>query len=434
MFVETGPQDNLEHTEAQKKPLSTTKHSRPRSSKATRNLNGSIKPNAEQPMDRRKEVKMEVPNTEKVKGKKRKLPAIKLETEPMEEKSAGKTYRCKFCGEYFDTEVGRSIHLRIHKKCTGCQKMFRYPSHLRLHKRKCTVVKAETSQEIKKTLCLRKRRRLSTGEDTSIFLVPTQDADRKKRAQKRSKVGTNSPKKDKSFLCTNCHKSFCSIVWLKNHLSKHLPCPKCKKIFCSSYILKTHIYKDHPKNPDKTLEPSVERVLGAVSSKEKHVELGAVSSKEKHVEVGVVSAKSKHVELGSFSAKEKHVEVGAVSSKSKHVELGAVSAKSKHVESGAVSSKEKHVELGAVSSKEKHVEVGAVSSKANHSELGAVSSKANHSELGAVSSKANHSELGAVSSKTKGSELGAVSSKEKSGAVSPKEKQCCEGDSKNQFG
>ena len=369
---------------------------------------------------------MEVPNTEKVKGKKRKLQAIKLETEPMEEKSVGKTYRCKFCGQYFDTEVGRSVHLRIHKKCTGCQKMFRYPSHLRLHKKKCTGTDTsrEPSREIKKTLCLRKRPRLSTGEDTSIFLVKTQDANRKKRAQKRSKVCTNSPKKDKSFLCTNCHKSFCSIVWLKNHLSKHLPCPKCKKIFCSSYILKTHIYKDHPKNPDKTLEPSeaVERVLGAVSSKEKHVELGAVSSKEKHVELGVVSSKEKHVKLGSVSSKEKHVELGAVSAKSKHVEVGAVSSKEKHVELGAVSSKEKHVEVGAVSSKSKHVESGAVSSKEKHVELGAVSSKEKHVEVGAVSAKSNHSELGAVSSK------------EKSGAVSPKEKQCCEGDSKNQFG
>jgi hypothetical protein len=42
--------------------------------------------------------------------------------------------------------------------------------------------------------------------------------------------------------------------------------------------------------------------------------------------------------------------------------------------------------------------------------------------------------MGAVSSKTEGTELGAFSSKESLGAVSPKEKQCCEDDSKNLFG
>ncbi|CAL8264049.1 unnamed protein product [Lota lota] len=439
-YSDEGPQHNLEPTKDQKKPLSTTKHSRPRSVKATGNLNRSIKPKPEQPLyaamrsneslPRTEKVKMQVPNTEKGRGKKRNLRAIKLEPEPMEDKSVYKTYRCKFCSKLFDTEFGRSVHLRSHKTCTGCHKIFQFPSHLRNHKKTCANLQRANCLEIEQSLRLRKRKKLSPGEDTSILPIETQHANRKLRAKKRSKNSANLQKRDKAFLCTNCHKSFCSIVWLKNHTSKHLPCPKCYKIFCTKYFLQRHIYKDHPQNPNERLEPSkaVDRELAAISSMEKLGNFSAVSSKEKHSELGAGSSKE-NPKLGAVSSKE-NPKLGAVSSKEKR-ELGAVSSKEKLSKFSAVSSKEKLSKFSAVSSKEKLSKFSAVSSKEKSRELGAVSSNVKQS---AFSAKENFSELGAVSSKEKHRELGAVSSKEKLGAVSPKEKQCCEDDSKNVFG
>lgn len=61
--------------------------------------------------------------------------------------NGGIVYSCKFCHKVFDTEFGRNVHLRSHKRCQGCKREFPFPSALRCHKSSCQKLKKLLAKE-----------------------------------------------------------------------------------------------------------------------------------------------------------------------------------------------------------------------------------------------------------------------------------------------
>uniref|UniRef100_A0A3Q3JV63 C2H2-type domain-containing protein n=1 Tax=Monopterus albus TaxID=43700 RepID=A0A3Q3JV63_MONAL len=61
--------------------------------------------------------------------------------------SCKKTYPCRFCKKVFDTSFGRSVHVRSHKRCKGCKKVFSFPSVLKYHKPHCEMLKKLLEKE-----------------------------------------------------------------------------------------------------------------------------------------------------------------------------------------------------------------------------------------------------------------------------------------------
>uniref|UniRef100_A0A8P4KA80 C2H2-type domain-containing protein n=1 Tax=Dicentrarchus labrax TaxID=13489 RepID=A0A8P4KA80_DICLA len=110
-----------------------------------------------------------------------------------------KRYSCRFCHKVFDTQFGRSVHVRSHKKCRGCKKEFPFPSVLRCHKPFCA--------KLKKLL-------------------------------------------EKKFPCNLCNKKFHSRCRLGDHMRVHtgekpFPCSMCPKKFRINQSLKLHILRIH---------------------------------------------------------------------------------------------------------------------------------------------------------------------------------------------
>ncbi|XP_051274887.1 zinc finger protein 62 homolog isoform X1 [Dicentrarchus labrax] len=163
-----------------------------------------------------------------------------------------KRYSCRFCHKVFDTQFGRSVHVRSHKKCRGCKKEFPFPSVLRCHKPFCAKLKkllekkAESTDPPKPQSCEEEKPAALSKKEIKIIIkresTPSSSNNNESSIQKPGCV--------KKFPCNLCNKKFHSRCRLGDHMRVHtgekpFPCSMCPKKFRINQSLKLHILRIH---------------------------------------------------------------------------------------------------------------------------------------------------------------------------------------------
>ncbi|KAL7394807.1 hypothetical protein ABVT39_004596 [Epinephelus coioides] len=193
-------------------------------------------------------------NTTKTKREERKLAATESTENETVKNVNVKKYTCKFCKKVFDTEFGRSVHVRSHKRCRGCKKGFPFPSALRLHKTTC--------QKLKKLLEAEVTNPPKPDSSEEKPAAPSKEqAIVKWSAPSTSNHSESSIQKDESTkknLCVHCNKTFDKPWALQQHIRVHTgerpyPCGICPKKFSVKQSRKKHILTVH-KNQTKSCE------------------------------------------------------------------------------------------------------------------------------------------------------------------------------------
>lgn len=196
----------------------------------------------------------------KSQGKKRKISATESVSEQAEGKETitsdtGKPYTCKFCKKVFDTQFGRSVHLRSHKKCAGCRKIFPFPSSLRVHMLTCRKLKKINAAnklkslgppETKPVLSDKDKQTLHSRKEISRKSTPTSHCN----SSVSPTEDLSTSKKEKRYSCPECHKKFGYLFTLRDHIRLHtgekpFACSKCPKKFRIKYLLRMHMQRVH---------------------------------------------------------------------------------------------------------------------------------------------------------------------------------------------
>ncbi|XP_076594848.1 uncharacterized protein LOC143325568 [Chaetodon auriga] len=191
-------------------------------------------------------------NTLKSKREERKIPATESKSTEQETvgESSEKRYSCKFCKRVFDTQFGRSMHIRSHKKCRGCKKEFPYPSILVRHKPYCEKLKkllakeAESTKPPKSQSCVEEKPAALSKQQVIVQKESTPSAS----THNESSLQKNGPAK--KHPCVHCNKKFNSHCKMKEHVRVHtgekpFPCIMCPKKFRINQSLKLHIMRMH---------------------------------------------------------------------------------------------------------------------------------------------------------------------------------------------
>lgn len=157
-----------------------------------------------------------------------------------------KRYSCKFCHKEFDTVFGRSVHVRTHKRCQGCKKVFPFPSNLKSHKPYCRKF-----QNLIRDAQSYPARPQSSDEET--LTAPGTELVIIKEEHTSSSSLNESPKKyrsTKNYSCLHCNKTFCTHVRMEEHMRIHsgqkpFPCSMCPKKFYVKQGLRLHTTRIH---------------------------------------------------------------------------------------------------------------------------------------------------------------------------------------------
>lgn len=196
-------------------------------------------------------------NTVKTRREERKIAETKS-TKPETEKNDGeKMYNCKFCKKVFDTAFGRNVHIRSHKRCQGCKKVFPFPSALKYHKPSCEKLKTLLAKEALHTSTPN-----SESSEENMTSPSEKQVSIKEHSPSSSSHSKSAMKNDgftKMHCCTHCNKKFSMRRKLKQHMSLHtgeksFTCIVCPKKFHSNQALKYHITRMHKDqmNPSET--------------------------------------------------------------------------------------------------------------------------------------------------------------------------------------
>lgn len=182
-------------------------------------------------------------------GKEQESCKIKTKTDKPQNSAAGMTYPCKFCSKVFPTVFGRKVHIRSHKKCSGCKKVFPFPSFLQRHKENCSkymnlmAVKSSNAQPSES---------ITKGKSSSIKQISEKDKPSWKRSTRLVKVRTKKT-------CTQCNRKFSLYAHLKKHTctGEHsFTCETCPKKFKNEMALKVHVTKMHKDSMEKNVDLS----------------------------------------------------------------------------------------------------------------------------------------------------------------------------------
>lgn len=191
-------------------------------------------------------------NTLKCKREERKIAATESESIEQEkvQNDGEKRYTCKFCKKVFDTQFGRSVHVRSHKRCRGCKKDFPFPSALRSHKQFCLKLKKLLAKEAQPTDPPKPQ---SCDEEKLTTPSKKQVITEKESTPSSSNHSESSIQKDEStkkHFCAQCNKKFESRCRLQEHVRVHtgekpFPCSFCPKKFRIRQSRKHHIMRMH---------------------------------------------------------------------------------------------------------------------------------------------------------------------------------------------
>lgn len=154
-------------------------------------------------------------------------------------------YSCKYCIKVFDTEFGRSVHTRSHKKCRGCKREFPFPSSLKIHMARCRKLKMKAALSTEPQIPACDKEKWDTPKQDHVIedeSAPSTDLD-----------STSSTKKNgstKMFSCVHCNKTFNHNCHLREHERIHtgekpFPCSMCPKKFRINQALKNHLMRRH---------------------------------------------------------------------------------------------------------------------------------------------------------------------------------------------
>lgn len=229
----------------------------------------------------------ETDQIQKVKSKKRNHSTTKAYSAQEKEITAsrsGKRFSCKFCRKLFDTEFGRNVHIRSHKKCPACLKIFSFPSMVRVHMQTCRSLKKKENEphykesSVTPKVSPSKRKPLSPNRLKLVVspslkhnLRPSSTNTEKQDLASltsvyHDKVTSISPKhrivtgtknetctsyeRKKSYSCLKCLKPFAHKVNLQKHLQTHVDsepfaCVECPETFRMKALLKLHQYRVH---------------------------------------------------------------------------------------------------------------------------------------------------------------------------------------------
>ncbi|KAF0039739.1 hypothetical protein F2P81_007974 [Scophthalmus maximus] len=166
------------------------------------------------------------------------------------ESDGAERYSCKYCKKLFDTDFGRRVHIRSHKRCRACKKEFLFPSALKCHKLSCKKLKKMLA---KRALPTDTPKPEICGEEKATSPSNKQVIIKKESSPLSGNHSESLIHNDGStgkYLCAFCKKTFPSNSKLKEHERVHTgekpyPCFVCQKKFRVKQSLKKHMLRMH---------------------------------------------------------------------------------------------------------------------------------------------------------------------------------------------